>query len=639
MPDQKNLFVAIIVSLAILLGWQFLIEKPRLEKEQAQRQAQQQAAQKSSPPAATGDAAVPAAPSAPGSGAAPAAVPAATVPGTSAGIAPPGADPAQARSAAVAQSPRIAVKSDSVSGSLRLAGARLDDLTLRQYRETIGPKSPLVDLLSPAGSAHPYHVEVGWVAEGKVAMPTADTPWRVVGANRELTPDQSVMLEWDNGAGLLFRRTLKLDREYMFTVSDSVENKTAEPVTLYPYGLVSRTGKPTLLGFYILHEGMIGVFDRVLTEHSYDDLKDKPRIVQQSTGGWLGITDKYWLVALIPPQSEKIEASFRREVRNAVDRYQSDFRGDAHVVAPGQSAQVETRVFAGAKRVDLLNRYRDELEIPRFDFAVDFGWFHFITRPLAWFLHKLHGYVGNYGIAIIIVTLLLKIAFFPLANKSYKAMSQMKKLQPELLALRDRFGNDKQRLNQEMMGLYRKHKVNPASGCLPIIVQIPVFFALYKVLFVTIEMRHAPFFGWIQDLSAPDPTTWLNLFGLIPWTPAAYIPASIYGVISLGVWPLIMGVTMWLQQKLNPAPADPIQAKVFAFLPIIFTFMLAQFPSGLVIYWCVNNVLSMAQQYVIMRRMGVAVGGGEEKKELAPVAAAPTKSAGGSKKEHRAKKG
>ncbi|MHA1572186.1 MAG: membrane protein insertase YidC, partial [Alphaproteobacteria bacterium] len=357
------------------------------------------------------------------------------------------------------------------------------------------------------------------------------------------------------------------------------------------------------LGFYILHEGPIGILDGTLTELDYDDLADDQLVEQDTVGGWIGVTDKYWLAALVPDQAAKMKTRFTYNNRGGADRYQADYLGEGITVQPGATAEVTNRLFAGAKRVQVLARYRDDLGIERFDMAIDFGWFFFLTKPFLWALTWLASQVGNFGVAILMLTVAVKAAFFPLANKSYKSMSRMKALQPQMTELREKFSEDRQKMQQELMGLYKREKVNPIAGCLPMVVQIPVFFALYKVLFVSIEMRQAPFFGWIVDLSVPDPTTVFNLFGLLPFAGL--------GFFSLGAWPLIMGISMFLQQKLNPAPADPMQAKIFMMMPVIFTVMLANFPAGLVIYWAWNNTLSMAQQYVIMRRMGVAIGGGK----------------------------
>ncbi|MCB2102545.1 MAG: membrane protein insertase YidC, partial [Rhodobacterales bacterium] len=504
------------------------------------------------------------------------------------------------RAAALAQEgPRLPIRSPRRHGSIALMGARLDDVTLANYHVELSKDSAEVSLLSPKGAANPYYAEFGWVAGGgqAVALPGPNTPWT---ADAEaLTPEKPVTLTWDNGQGLVFKRTIALDTNYMFTVKQTVENTGAAPVTLFPYGLIARFGTPKTSGFYILHEGPLGVFDGALKDDvSYENLKKDGPFETQTTGGWLGITDKYWQAALIPAQKASVKARFLHSTTQPTgDMYQADYLGGAVAVPAGGSASVENHLFAGAKEVELLDSYVEDLGITLFDRSIDFGWFYWLTKPIFIALLFIHKYVGNMGIAILLLTVAIKAAFYPLANKSYVSMSKMRKLQPEMTKLRERFGEDKVRLNQEMMALYKKEKANPASGCLPILIQIPVFFALYKVLFVTIEMRHAPFFGWIQDLSAPDPTTVFNLFGLIAWTPPDFL--------MIGVWPLIMGLTMWLQQRLNPQPPDPIQAKIFMFLPIMFTFMLARFPAGLVVYWAWNNTLSIIQQRVIMYRMGV----------------------------------
>ena len=382
-------------------------------------------------------------------------------------------------------------------------------------------------------------------------------------------------------------------------------NDSDADVQLSPYGLISRTGTPEILGFYILHEGLIGVFNETLEEIDYSDVVDDGQLDFETTSGWLGITDKYWLTALVPDQERQVEARFLHTAQDGKDKYQSDFLYQTMTIAAGGTATVTSRLFAGAKEARLLEAYRDELSIPLFDRAVDFGWFWFLTIPFFHALHFFAEWLGNFGLSILLLTVLIKIVFFPLANKSYKAMAKMRKVQPEMLELRERYGDDKQKLNQEMMALYKREGANPVSGCLPVVIQIPVFFALYKVLFVTIEMRHAPFYGWIQDLSARDPTTILNGFGLLPWT----VPdLGIFNLLNLGIWPILMGISMMLQHRLNPQPADPVQAKIFFFMPIIFTFLLAQFPAGLVIYWTWNNVLSILQQAVIMKRAGVPIG-------------------------------
>ncbi len=574
MTDQRNLIIAIALSIAILLGFQYFYEKPRVE--QQKQLAAQQAAQ-------TEKSVTPTAPGLPG----------VQLPGSAAEVAK---DRAALLAEQVAAGSRVKIDTPSLHGSVNLVGGRIDDLTLATYHETPDPKSAEIVLLAPAGTPQAYYAEFGWVPEDRaVATPNDKTVWAADGT--ALTPAKPLTLTWDNGQGLLFQRTVAVDPDFMFTVTQTVRNTGATPVRLLPYSLVSRSGTPQTSGYYILHEGPLGVFDGKLAERSYEDLRKKGEEPLPTTGGWIGITDKYWLVSLVPDQKEKVTARFVHTTVANTDRYQADTMGAAVEVAPGATVQQSARLFAGAKQVHLLDAYADKLGIPNFDLAIDFGWFYFLTKPFFYALDWFGRVIGNFGIAILTLTICVKAVFFPLANKSYQAMSKMKALQPKMQELREKFGDDQARMNQELMAMYKREKVSPVSGCLPIIIQIPVFFSLYKVLFVTIEMRHAPFFGWIHDLSAPDPTTIFNLFGLIPWTPPA--------MLHLGLWPIIMGVTMYLQQKMNPAPPDPVQQKVFQFLPIVFTFMLAGFPAGLVIYWAWNNLLSVLQQWTIMRRMGV----------------------------------
>jgi YidC/Oxa1 family membrane protein insertase len=493
---------------------------------------------------------------------------------------------------------RVKIDSPRLHGSLSLIGGRLDDLTLSDYYEELDKSSPQIVLLSPSGAKGAYFTDYGWVGEG-VNLPNSETLWSAT--SQSLSMEKPVTLSWDNGEGLVFKRTYAIDDGYMFTVTQAVENNSDKTVTLHPYALMSRHGMPEVTGFYILHEGLLGVFDETLQEVDYDEMQETNTVENKSTGGWLGITDKYWLVALVPDQKTTVTSRFTYSIDQGLDKFQADFLGQPVSIGAGTAGAVTSHLFTGAKEVKLLDRYETDFNIARFDLAIDFGWFYFLTKPIFYTMIFINEHVGNFGIAILLLTVLIKLLFFPLANKSYRSMSKMKKLQPEMVKLRERFGDDKTKLNQEMMALYKREKANPASGCLPMLVQIPVFFALYKVLFVTIEMRHAPFFGWIQDLSAPDPTNIFNLFGLIPWDPATLLPEA----LLVGIWPLIMGITMFLQQKLNPQPADPVQAKVFMFLPILFTFLLARFPAGLVIYWSWNNLLSIIQQKIIMVKMGV----------------------------------
>ena len=567
MNEQRNLLIAIALSVLILFGYQWLFPtKPPVQ-----------------PIAPAGqDSSVPPVP----------ALKDASAPLIPAKI----ASPAENRGSAVQSSRRIQIHSDKLHGSIALTGARLDDLTLADYRETTDANSPEITLLSPSGAPEPYYAEFGWVpVDAAVKVPDFGTQWTAVQPDAVLSAGGSAVLQWDNGDGLRFVRTYRLDEQYMFSVEQRVENYGTKPVTLHPYALISRSGTPKTLGMYILHEGPLGVLNGTLQEHKYADLAKEGSFREESTGGWIGITDKYWLTALIPDQKDKVNARFLHQRSETGERYQVDFTGQPVTIAAGASQDVNYHVFAGAKIVSLLDAYSEKLGVERFAYAIDFGWFWYLTKPFFYLLRMLHHTVGNMGGAILLMTVLIKLAMFPLANKSYHSMSKMKKLQPQMQALQARFAEDKPRLQQEMMAMYKREKVNPVSGCLPMLIQIPVFFALYKVLFVTIEMRHAPFIGWIHDLSAPDPTTVFNLFGVIPWDPP--------GFLHIGIWPLIMGVSMWLQQKLNPQPTDPVQAKMFMFLPIIFTFMLGNFAAGLVIYWAWSNSLSILQQWVMMRKV------------------------------------
>ena len=592
--DKKNMIIAIALSAAIIFGWQFFFELPKAEKLRAAQEAQQ--AELAQQQAASGNTAT----TTPSSTATNA-----TAPGNSI------VTQQMARPDALAQSPRVGIDAPKVTGSVALKGGRIDDLVLKNYRETIEPNSPNVVLLTPANSLHGYIAETGWVAAAGVATPNADTVWTATGS--ALTYKTPLTLTWDNGAGLVFTRKFSVDDGYMFKVEESVANNGGATVALAPYSRVVRFGlPPSPSQTYVLHEGPMGVFDGTLNEEKYGTVRDQavdadanePKSLNfTSTGGWVGISDKYWLVAQVAPADAKFNARYLYEPK--FDSYQADYTAEMRdVPAGGGSTSFTHQIFAGAKEVSLLEHYRDNLNIPLFERAVDFGWFFFLTKPLHAFLDWIVRYVGNMGIAILLLTVCVKAVMFPLANKSYASMSKMKALQPQMATLKEQYGEDKQRFQQEMMALYKKEKVNPAAGCLPILVQIPVFYALYKVLYVTIDMRQAPFFGWIHDLSMPDPTTFLNLFGLIPWDPTLYLHTPVLGTLihflSIGVWPLIMGFTMWAQMRLNPTPPDPVQAKMFAIMPFVFTFMLGTMPAGLVIYWAWNNTLSIAQQKYIM---------------------------------------
>ncbi|MBW4023664.1 MAG: membrane protein insertase YidC [Proteobacteria bacterium] len=581
--EQKRLFIAIAVSIAILLGFEFLVQ-PHLPHPPP-------------PPhvAASHTAATPGSTAAtPGVSASAVGAPGVSAPSTTASSAP---------------SPKVAIKAPSLDGSINLRGALLDNLVLTDYHDTVDPKSPLVQLLAPTSDPKPYYIQYGWTAApgatiggAPVKLPDSNTLWTA--SEPTLTPDHPLTLTWANGQGLTFAIKFTVDDHYMFAVDQTVSSTAKEPVSLYPWSRIRRDYMPPTSGYYLLYEGPIGVFKGTLHEIGYKHVKnegahsDGVGYSESSDGGWLGFTDKYWLTALIPDQHDAMTGKVRAISVNGTDGFQADFLTDQpQTVTPGSSVSLGSHVFTGAKVVNLLDHYESEFGIPSFDKAVDFGIFYFLTKPIFFALDYLYHLLGNFGLAIMAFTLLVKLLFFPLANKSYKSMSKMKLLAPKMQEVRERFKDDPAKQQSEIMALYRSEKVNPASGCLPMVIQIPVFFCLYKVIFVTIEMRHAPFFGWIHDLSATDPTNIFTLFGLIPWDPTAIAP-----FLHLGAWPLIMGVTMVLQQRLNPPPPDPTQARLFQLMPIIFTFMLARFPAGLVIYWSWNNLLSVAQQWFIMRR-------------------------------------
>ena len=589
--EQKNLFLAIGLSLVVLLGWNYFYGAPKMD---AARQAAQTASQQSSLPNAT-------------TGTAPAANPGspslASVPG----------EPAQVirtREQALALSPRISIDTPALTGSIALKGGRIDDVSLKNYRETIDPKSPMIVLLSPLGSENPYYAETGYVGApgANLALPNANTVWTA--NTQKLTPATPVELSWDNGQGLVFRRTISIDDRYMFAIKESVDNKGAQAASVFPYALISRHGKPKTDGYAVLHEGLLGIIgDSRIIELTYDGVEKETKATKlvEGTSGWLGFTDKYWATAIVPAQDEPFKARFSANGPQGTNRiYQTDLLEDVHTIAPGASADVTTtRLFAGAREIQAIDGYQVQYGIKNFDLMIDWGWFYFITKPLFKLIDLIYKWVGNFGVAILIVTVLVKTVFYPLANRSYLSMAKMKAAQPEMTAIRERFPDDKQKQQQELMELYRREQINPIAGCLPVVVQIPVFFALYKVIFITLEMRHAPFFGWIHDLSAPDPTNLFNLFGLLPFDPT-HLP-MVGQFLAIGIWPLIMGVSMFVQMKMNPEPTDPVQKQMFTWMPVLFTFMLGTFPAGLVIYWTWNNTLSVTQQYFIMKRAGVKV--------------------------------
>jgi YidC/Oxa1 family membrane protein insertase len=528
----------------------------------------------------------------------------------------------KSRGEALAAAPRVRIETPRVTGSITLKGGRIDDVSLNDYHETVDPKSPDIVLLSPSGSPHPFYAEFGWslpaASDGKAApdtkLPGPDTVWTQEGSGA-LTPAHPVTLRWDNGQGLEFRRTISVDDRYLITLKDEVANNGQSAVSLYPYALISRHGTPQLRGFSMVHEGLIGVMgDQGAQELTYKDIESKKFQDFNVTNAWMGITDTYWAAALLPDTNAHVQANFRADEIGSTKTYQTGYLLDQLTVAPGTKGTANARLFAGAKEVGVVGLnypfagvggYNRELGLNKFDLLIDWGRLYLITKPMFLLLDAMNRVIGNFGVAILLVTVLLKLLFFPLANKSYVSMAKMKMLQPQLKALQERYPDDQVKRNQEMMDIYKREKVNPLAGCLPVLIQIPVFFALYKVLLVTIEMRHAPFFGWIRDLSEPDPTNLFNLFGLLPFDPHQ-VPL-LGAFLVLGAWPLIMGVTMWVQMKLNPAPPDPAQKMMFDWMPVIFTFTLSNFPSGLVIYWAWNNLLTVAQQSFIMHRNGAKV--------------------------------
>jgi YidC/Oxa1 family membrane protein insertase len=594
--DTRNLFLAIALSVLVMAAWQYFYAGPLYQREH-QAQTQANTAPSSAPPSETqpSTSATPGAPRP-----ATATPPGAALPGAPAAAAP------ETVTAALAASPRVIIDTPSIGGSIDLRGGRIDDIILRDYHETVDPKSPNVRLFSPPGAPDAYWAETGFVSPAGAKTPGLDTLWT---ADRTtLTPTEPVTLTWDNGAGLVFKRMIAIDDKYMFTITDSVANSGSAPATVQPYALILRHGKPNVAGYSVLHEGFVGVIgDGGVQEVTYAGIEKATGKVNayKGDGGWLGFTDKYWGSAVIPDQTAPIEARFTASGTVQPVDYQADFLGKEQTVAPGAAVEATTRVFAGAKEVSTIDNYASKLGIKKFDLMIDWGWFYFITKPLFKLIDGIYHLVGNFGIAILIVTVLVKLLFFPLANRSYQSMAKMKKIQPQIAAIKDLYPDDKVKQQQEQMELFKREGVNPVAGCLPMVIQIPVFFALYKVIFITIEMRHAPFFGWIRDLSAPDPTNIFTLFGLIPWEPTAL---PMFGhFLALGIWPLIMGVSMFFQMKMNPEPTDPVQKSMFAWMPVIFTFMLGTFPAGLVIYWTWNNTLTVIQQYFIMKKAGVKV--------------------------------
>ncbi|HJD64618.1 MAG TPA: membrane protein insertase YidC [Rickettsia endosymbiont of Diachasma alloeum] len=547
-----NLIAAIVLSLGIIFGWQYFIVKPEQQKQQqiALQKAKDLKKKESTQLEAT-----------------PVIVEKAT------------------------QAPRIKIDSNALSGSISLKGLRFDDLILKKYKQDLSENSPEVVLFSPSDTKDAYFAEIGWVSNlSNVKLPNNETIWN--SDSEILTPEKPVNLFWVNEDGIKFLIAMTVDENYLFTIEQTIVNNSNQELPVQSYGLINRKYTAVEKAVNILHQGPIGCIDENLKEYSYDDIKDKKsEKFTVSKIDWIGITDKYWLTSLIPDKSSNYSSNFNYAVKQEVERYQVDFISPVQIVKPGENFSIKGRLFAGAKKVDLLDKYEKQYNIKLFDRAIDFGWFYIITKPVFYAMNFFYKYVGNFGISILIVTVIIKLLMFTLANKSYRSMKRMKNLQPEINRIKNLYGDDKARLNQEIMALYKKEKVNPVAGCLPILVQIPVFFSIYKVLYVTIEMRQAPFYGWIKDLSAPDPTSIFNLFGLLPFSPPSFL--------MIGAWPILMAITMFLQQKMSPEPADPVQAQVMKFMPLVFLVMFSSFPAGLLIYWSWNNILSIIQQYYI----------------------------------------
>lgn len=578
MDDQnKNLILATVLSFLVILGW--FVGGPMLFPQWFPEEAavEQTAAPEASTPAAAES------------------QPAATAPAV---------EPTP-------EAPRLTIDTPKLSGTLSLAGGRIDDLSLKTYRETLDPTSPEVRLLSPVGKDHPYYAVFGWLAGNGLDpadVPDAKTLWTVASGST-LAPGQPVTLQWQNTKGLTFVRTLSVDENFMFTVTDKVENKGTAEARLAPYGIVARHGLPKLKNTYVVHEGLIRRTDGTFGEVKYSKFADfdlaegetlPAETVDATADGWIGFSDHYWMTTLVPEQGKPWKSVARYVPQS--DIYQAEVNHDVMAIAPGASAEVTTRLYAGAKEWDTIRAYQNDEGIAGFIDAIDWGWFYFFTKPIFWVLHHLHGLIGNMGLAIIALTFVLKLLVLPLAYKSYVSMARMKELQPEMEALKERAGEDKQKLQKEMMQLYKEKKVNPAAGCLPILIQIPIFYALFKVISNTLELRHASFFGWLNDLSGPDSSSLYNIFGLMPWD--APVAGTLTHMIFIGILPIILGITMWLQQKLNPAPADPVQQQIFAWMPWVFMFMMSSFASGLIIYWITNNTITFAQQYLIMASHG-----------------------------------
>tara|TARA_Y100001970_G_scaffold197754_1_gene240575 strand:- start:1540 stop:3240 length:1701 start_codon:yes stop_codon:yes gene_type:complete len=558
--DLRNVIFAIALSFAVLFGWSVIFETPQIQEEN-QSQPVENNKESSNTPSVDVENKV---------------------------------EPIISRNDAIKSSKRINFENQNVIGSISLKGALIDDITFKKYNQTLGSEKK-VTYLNPRITNNGYFVETGWASNNieSVSLPNKDSQWKVKG-NNKLSTNSPVIIEWDNKSGLIFRKKIELDEKFLFRITQEIQNKTSNVIELYPYAQITRNQKPILeagsmSGTFILHDGFIGVFDEDLKEYDYDDIKDKKKEYNATTG-WLGITDKFWITALVPENNKSFKGEFVHKSGSFKANY---IINQPVVVQPSSSKTSGTRIFIAAKEVKVIDGYAESENINKFDLTIDWGWLYFLTKPLFFIINYLFELTKNFGIAIVLVTAAVRLLFFPLANYSFRSMAKMKILQPELLRLKELHKGDKVKLQQEMMALYKREKVNPLSGCLPILIQIPFFFAIYKMLLISLEMRHQPFFGWIKDLSAQDPTSIFNIFGLIPWDPPSFL--------IIGAWPIFMGATMYLQQKLNPTPPDPIQAKIFMFFPLFLTIILAPFPAGLVVYWTINNILTIAQQWVIMR--------------------------------------
>tara|TARA_A100001011_G_scaffold385558_1_gene459750 strand:- start:57 stop:1739 length:1683 start_codon:yes stop_codon:yes gene_type:complete len=556
--DNKNVFIAIALSMSVLLFWAAFFETPKQKNKSFSQNQEIKKNENNITPSIDNDLKV----------------------------------KVISREESINKSKRVKIENKNIIGSISLKGGLIDDVSFKKHKQNLKNKKN-VEFLNPAETKDGFYAETGWTSiNNKIKVPTKETVWDVVG-NNILGENNPVTLQWNNGNGITFKKIIELDDKFLFKITQQVQNKTSSSIELYPYAQLTRNKIPDdIQNFYISHEGFIGVFDEELKEDDYDDIEEK-KIVREADEGWLGITDKFWVMALVPAKGENFKSTFLYN-----DSFKANYiLNNPTIINPSSNNSNKVKLFVAAKEVETIDSYAANENINKFDLVIDWGWFYFFTKPLFFIIDYLFKFSGNFGFAIVIITIAIRLVFFPLANYSFRSMAKMKAVQPEMMRLKELHKEDKVKLQQEMMALYRKEKINPASGCLPILIQIPFFFAIYKMLFISLEMRHQPFFGWIKDLSDKDPTTIFNLFGLIPWDPPSFL--------IIGIWPILMGASMWVQQKLNPAPADPVQAKIFAFFPLFLTIILASFPSGLVVYWTINNILTIAQQWVIMRQTKV----------------------------------